>query len=127
MAEVWDLSRGEGAWMPTFVRLFNDWELDIVQNFFCLITCRSVNQMEKDSLHWKGGKIGMYIVKESYELLVGGNTRIVPMKILWNSYVPPKVCFFAWEVWWGKVLTMDQLKKRGFQMASRCPLCGKAK
>ena len=23
-------------------------------------------------------------------------------------------------------MTMDQLKKRGFQMASRCPLCGKA-
>ena len=48
------------------------------------------------------------------------------MKILWNSCVPPKVCIFAWEVWWGKVLTMDQLKKGGFQMASRCPLCGKA-
>ena len=30
---------------------------------------------------------------------------------------------FSWEVWWGKVLTMDQLKKRGFQLASRCPLC----
>ena len=26
----------------------------------------------------------------------------------------------------GKILTMDQLKKRGFQMASGCPLCGKA-
>ena len=35
--------------------------------------------------------------------------------------------FFAWEVWWGKVLTMEQLRKRGFQMASRCPLCGRAK
>ena len=40
--------------------------------------------------------------------------------------MPPKACFFAWEVWWGKVLTMDQLKKRGFQMASRRPVCGKA-
>ena len=30
---------------------------------------------------------------------------------------------FTWEAWWGKVLTMDQLKKRGFQLASRCPLC----
>ena len=24
------------------------------------------------------------------------------------------------------VLTMEHLKKRGFQLASRCPLCGKA-
>ena len=26
----------------------------------------------------------------------------------------------------GKVLTMDQLKKKGFQLPSRCPLCQKA-
>ena len=30
---------------------------------------------------------------------------------------------FTWEVWWGKMLTMDQLKKRGFQLAGRCLLC----
>ena len=35
----------------------------------------------------------------------------------------PKVSVFTWEVWWGKVLTMNQLKKRGFQLVSRCPLC----
>ena len=40
--------------------------------------------------------------------------------------MPPKVCFFAWDVWWGKVLTMEHLKKRGFQMANKCPLCGEA-
>ena len=38
----------------------------------------------------------------------------------------PKGVFFAWEIWWGKVLTMEQLRKRGFQMASRC-LCGRTK
>ena len=54
--------------------------------------------MEKDSLHWKGGKNGMCTVKESYELLVGGNTKTVPMKVLCNSCVRPKVCFFAWKV-----------------------------
>ena len=35
----------------------------------------------------------MYTVKESYELLVGGNTRTVPMNILWNSCVPKSVLF----------------------------------
>ena len=48
------------------------------------------------------------------------------MNMIWNSCVPPKVCFYAWLVWWGKVLAMEHLKKRGFQLASRCPLCGKA-
>ena len=46
------------------------------------------------------------------------------IKMLWNLIVPTKVDFFAWEVWWGKIMTIDQLKKRGFSLVSRCPLCG---
>ena len=30
--------------------------------------------------------------------------------------------FFAWEVSWGKVMTLDQLKKRGRPLANRCYL-----
>ena len=32
--------------------------------------------------------------------------------------------FFAWEASWGKVLTLDQLKKRGIAPANRYFLCG---
>ena len=35
----------------------------------------------------------------------------MPVKLLWNPLVPTKVGFFAWEAWWSKILTMDQLKK----------------
>ena len=38
-----------------------------------------------------------------------------------------KVGFFAWEVWWGKIPTTDQLRKRGFPLTSRCPFCSEAK
>ena len=37
--------------------------------------------------------------------------------------MPTKVCFFAWEAFWGKVLTLDQLKKRGWCLANKCFLC----
>ena len=50
-----------------------------------------------------------------------------PRKLVWNNCIPTKVSFFAWEAWWSKALTMEQLKKRGRQLASRCPLCGKDK
>ena len=46
------------------------------------------------------------------------------VKMSWNPVVPSKVVLFAWEVWWGKILTINQLKKRGYSMASRCPFCG---
>ena len=68
----------------------------------------------------------MYTVRTNAALLEGDNGRTAPLDMRWNNYVPPKECIFAWEVWWGKVLTMENLKKRGFQLASKCPLCGKA-
>ena len=69
-------------------------------------------------------KGGSFTVKSSYNLLEGGSHQLVPSKLLWNPCVPTKISFFAWEVWWGKILTMNQLKKRGFTLASRCPFCG---
>ena len=33
------------------------------------------------------------------------------------------MCFFAWEALWEKILTIDQLQKRGFSLANRCHLC----
>ena len=50
----------------------------------------------------------------------------MPIKMLWNPVVPSKVVFFTWKVWWDKILTMNQQKKKGFSMASRCPFYGEA-
>ncbi|KAJ9704212.1 hypothetical protein PVL29_002673 [Vitis rotundifolia] len=37
---------------------------------------------------------------------------------------PPKwVFFFAWEASWGKALTLNQLKRRGWTLANRCFFC----
>ena len=34
-----------------------------------------------------------------------------------------RVSFFAWEASWNRVLTTDQLKRRGWNMPNRCFLC----
>ena len=34
-----------------------------------------------------------------------------------------KICFFTWEATWGKILMLDQLKRRGLTFANRCFLC----
>ena len=81
-----------------------------------MINNTSVSPLEREKLSWKGDKDVLYTVKANYMILEGGNTKDVPLKMLRNSCVPLKVNFFAWEVWWGKVLTLEQLKKRGFQL-----------
>ena len=124
--DVWDFSKGEGAWIPSFVMPLNDWEMDEAHIFLCLLNSRRVKQEEKDKLFWKGDKECTYTVKANVTRLEKVSGRTAPMNMLWNSCVPPKVCFYAWEVWWGKVFTTKHLKKWGFQLANRCPLCGKA-
>ena len=126
VAELWEGPGLEGGWNFCFERSFNDWELDIVQCFICTVSSKRLNPLIRDRLLWKEVKDGIFIVKSSFVFLEGGRQQLVPVKMLWNPCVLTKVCFFAWEVWWGKVLTSNQLKKRGFSLASRCPFCGKA-
>ena len=48
---------------------------------------------------------------------------LFPLKIVWNSWIPTKVSFFTWD--WGKVLTLDQLQRKGWTLVNRCVLCKK--
>ena len=38
--------------------------------------------------------------------------------------IPTKVAFFAWEATWEKILTLDRLQNRGWQLYNHCYLCG---
>ena len=67
---------------------------------------------------WTASKNGLFTVKSNYNLLVRENERHFPRNLVWNSCIPTKVSFFAWEAWWGKILTLDQFKKRGKHQAN---------
>ena len=70
---------------------------------------------------WEKWKVG---VKEAYRLLITPNDISFPKNCIWVARVPTKVVFFAWEATWGKVLTLDRLQKRRWQLPNRCYLCG---
>lgn len=44
------------------------------------------------------------------------------VKEFWSSYANLKVDFFAWDVVWGKIMTLSQLR-RGRAIANWCCLC----
>ncbi|CAL1356871.1 unnamed protein product [Linum trigynum] len=48
-----------------------------------------------------------------------------PVEKVWISWIPSKICFFIWLVYHNRVLTLDNLKKRGFYLANKCVLCMK--
>ncbi|RVX11584.1 LINE-1 retrotransposable element ORF2 protein [Vitis vinifera] len=120
LEEMWDHSGGEEVWSPRFSRPFNDWE---VERLLLIIRGRRLNPLLEDCLLWKETKDGIFSVKSLYGILDSRRGVQFPINIIWNPCVPTKVCFFAWEAFWGKVLTLDQLKKRGRCLANRCFLC----
>ena len=62
--------------------------------------------------------------KEAYNLLIAPNDIAFQKNCILVDKVPTKVAFFAWEATWGKVLTLDRLQKRGWQLPNRCFMCG---
>ena len=118
---MWESSGEDGAWNPRFSRAFYDWELEQVQNFIWLTNNKLVIPRKKERIVWKGNKNGQFSMKVHCSLLEVGPPLKAPTNIIWNPYVPTKVGLFAWEAWWDKILTMQQLKKRGYQLANRCP------
>ena len=118
MEEVWDQNFGQGDWNLRFFRAFNDWELDLVGNLLHVLRGYRLT-LEDDC-----GRNGQFVVKEAYNLLVNPNDTAFPKNCIWVDRVPTKVAFFAWEATWGKVLTLDKLQKRGWQLPNRCFLCG---
>ena len=78
---------------------------------------------DEDMVRWMETKDRTFSTKSFYKVLKPGSSVLFPMKIIWKSCVQPKVSFFTWEASWGKVLTLDQVKKRGWALANRCYFC----
>ncbi|RVW31716.1 LINE-1 reverse transcriptase-like [Vitis vinifera] len=66
----------------------------------------------EDSVLWSKGRRAHFRVKEAYNLLVRSEDTGFPSRSIWVTRVPTKVCFFAWEATWGRVLTLDRLQRR---------------
>ena len=72
---------------------------------------------------WTASKCGAFSVKSLYSILEPGVSPLFSNGSIWRVSVPPKVAFFAWEASWGKVLTLEQLQRRGYSLTNRCFLC----
>ena len=64
-------------------------------------------------------------MKIMYRVLDCSPQVVFPSRTIWNPVIPPKMGFFAWKASWGKVLTLDQLKRHGRALANRFFLCEK--
>ena len=123
VGDLWSYEYGGGCWNPVFSRSFNDWEMEDVESFLGRIGEKRVTKGVEDTIRWVEAKNGMFSIKSMYNVLQQRSVISFPWKCIWKNCVQPKVSFFAWEASWGKILTFDQLKRRGFSLTNRCPPC----
>ena len=123
VADVWDSSVEAGGWSPVFLRPFNDWEMEEVDRFLLFLHNKKIRSIQEDRLLLKESITDGFSVRQMYRKLMFSPPLDFPSRSIWNPIVPPKLGFFAWEASWGKVLTLDHLKRRGITLVNRCFLC----
>jgi hypothetical protein len=115
---------GEGrSWNITFLRDFNDWEVDEVLAFFTFIYSKIPAGVNPDSMRWTLCQHGEFDVKSFYHALDVKIDIKFPWKAIWRAKAPRRVSFFVWSAAWGKILTCDNLMRRGYTMVGWCCMC----
>ena len=112
-------------WNISFSRSPNDWEEEKVLDLLALLANISVVQVGEDRMIWPHDAKGDFTIKSFFRVLYKGPAVTdFPADVIWRSKAPTKACFLAWAITKGKVPTEDMLKRRNFNLASKCPMCG---
>ena len=110
-------------WNVTFIQNFNDWEVEGVTSFFEFLQSHTYFKTGGDDLCWKLKGDGKFDIRSFYIALCDFQPVTFPWKAIWGVHVPRRVSFFAWAATWGRILTTDNLKRRGYQLVGRCCMC----
>ena len=113
-------------WNVNFGRDFNDWEMEQVLVFFSLLHSHTPRGVDGDKLCWKLHQSGNFDSRSFYHVLHTLVAVCFPWKSIWGVKAPQRVAFFMWTVAWGRILTYDNLRKRGHVLPSWCCMCKEA-
>ena len=91
-----------------------------MERFLHFLHNKKIRPFQEDRLLLKETMTDGFSVRLMYHKLMYSLPTDFPCRSIWNPIVPLKLGFFAWEASWGKVLTLDQLKRRGIPRVNRC-------
>jgi hypothetical protein len=82
-----------------------------------------VNYDGEDKLWRSPSHKRKFDVRSFYKALACKEAIHFPWKSIWRTKVPSKVAFFAWTAAHGKILTLDNLRKKRVIVIDRCCMC----
>ena len=110
-------------WNIHFGRAINDWEVDDVASFFHILHSKPPIREDDDRVQWVLKKNGVFDIRSYYQPLCGNMGMTFPWKGIWGVKAPCRVAFFVWTAVWGRILTCDNLRRRGMVIFGWCCLC----
>ena len=106
---LWQGTGGRRDWDVRFIRGPNDWEVDVVDDFFWFLASKLPLADDSDRMRWKLTKNGDFNIRSSYHKLHASSSVVFPWKGIWKVKAPCCVSFFVWTVAWDRILTGDNL------------------
>ena len=76
-----------------------------------------------DAWWWRLTRSGVFDIRSLYTTLRGSHEVKFPWKIIWGVKAPRRVAYFVWSAAWGKILTCDNLMRRGYALVGWCCMC----
>ncbi len=123
MAYILSFRHGVLHWDLTFSRCMQDWELESLASFMEIIYSLSLSGLGDDKPCCGAGLRKVFTVKDYYRSLCSPSSRVFPWKSIWKAKVPSRVAFFSWTAALEKILTVDNLRRRGLILVEWCCLC----
>ena len=94
---IFDMPRSgdRRIWDVHFIRGPNDWEVDVVDDFFQFLAPNLPLVTDGDRMRWKT-KNEDFIICSYYHKLHGSSSVVFPWKGIWKVKAPRCVSFFVW-------------------------------
>jgi hypothetical protein len=76
-----------------------------------------------DKIWWVPSRKGKFEVRSFYNILISNVSFPFLWKSIWRTKAPLRVAFFVWSTAFGKILTLDNLRKKNMVLINRCGMC----
>ena len=93
VTDVWEPSREGGGWTPCFVRLFNDWEVEEIQNLFQAIKDKRILPSQDDLIIMREAINVRFSMKLSIRFWLGQIQSFFPISLFGVLEFPPRWFF----------------------------------